>query len=313
MTNLDLREVMVNTLISEVKTGRDINVLVSDSTSTSKINPFLAEFPERVINVGIAEQNLVGMAAGLSMGGIISVTANASPFLISRSNEQVKVDISYADSNVKLIGLNPGFAYGSLGPTHHSIDDISVLLGMGNIQIFAPADAIETREIIQYAIRNRGPKYIRLDSIKPPQVHKEDYTFTAGEPVFIKKGKDISIITLGTALHDAINAEKILKEQGIEAEIISIPSVRPLNTDKISRALSKTSFAVTVEEHSVHGGIGSIVSQIIAEEGISCRLKRLGVTSGNFAPASPRDSIKELYHLDGEGIAQTCLSLLKRK
>lgn len=307
----ELREVMVQTLSDEVKAGREINVLVSDSTSTSKIKPFQQKYPDRVINVGIAEQNLIGIAAGLSLGGIIPITANAAPFLIGRSNEQVKNDICYSQTNVKMIGLNPGFAYGSLGATHHSIDDISVLLGMGNISILAPSDPEETRQIFRYAIRTEGPFYIRLDSIKVPDIHKADYKFVPGQSVFLQQGSDISIIALGTALYDALEAVHNLQQAGISSELISLPSLRPLDTAPLLASLKKTGKVVTVEEHSIHGGIGSITAGIIAKEGITCTLRTLGVPAGSFAGASPREYLKTQYMIDAAGIEATCLKLLK--
>ena len=169
----DLRDVMVDSLIQLTRAGMNIAVLVSDSTSTSKITPFTKQFPDRLINVGIAEQSLVGTAAGMSLGGYVAVTANAAPFLVNRANEQVKNDVCYSNTNVKLMGLNAGVCYGALASTHHAIDDVSIMRGFGNILIFAPSDGIEAKQIFAYALNYVGPVYVRMDSAKLPNIHDE--------------------------------------------------------------------------------------------------------------------------------------------
>ncbi len=171
----DLREVMVETFIEAVAEGCNLAVLVSDSTSTAKIAPFAKAHPDRLVNVGIAEQNLVGMAAGMALGGYTAVTANAAPFLTARANEQVKNDVCYSNLNVKLVGLNAGVAYGALGSTHHSLDDVSIMRGLGNILILAPSDPVEARQVFKFALAHEGPVYIRMDSAKFPVLHDDDY------------------------------------------------------------------------------------------------------------------------------------------
>jgi transketolase len=176
-----LATVMVNAFIDAVDRGVDLVPVVADSTSTAKIAPFMKKYPGRLVNVGIAEQTLVGAAAGLALGGKVAVTCNAAPFLISRANEQIKVDICYNNTNVKLFGLNSGASYGPLASTHHRIDDISVLRGFGNIEIYAPSSPNECRQIIDYALTHIGPVYIRLDGKALPELHDDDYRFTPGK------------------------------------------------------------------------------------------------------------------------------------
>ncbi|MGD9201617.1 MAG: transketolase C-terminal domain-containing protein, partial [Chitinispirillia bacterium] len=226
---IDLRGVMVQTFCDIVERGKNIVVLVSDSTSTSKIGPFAEKYPDRLVNVGIAEQDLVGIAAGMSLGGYIPVTANAAPFLVGRANEQVKNDIAYSNSNVKLVGLNAGVCYGPLASTHHSIDDISIMRGFGNIQILAPSDPIETELIFNYAIDHIGPVYIRMDSDKFPNLHDSSYKFEAGKVDRLVQGSDISLIAVGSVVFEAFQAGQILKEESIDAEVLNISSIRPLN------------------------------------------------------------------------------------
>lgn len=197
MSNAEhLASVMVEQFIKAVDNGVDLVPVVADSTSTAKIGPFITRFPDRVVNVGIAEQAMVGMAVGLSMGGKIAVTCNAAPFLISRANEQLKIDVCYNNSNVKLFGLNSGASYGPLASTHHCIDDIAILRGFGNIEIYAPADPQECRQIIDYALAHQGPVYIRLDGKALPPLHDEHYRFAPGQIDVLQEGRDIALVAM---------------------------------------------------------------------------------------------------------------------
>ncbi len=307
----EIRDSFVETIIELRKTDDKLVVLVSDSSSTCRIKPFMEAYPESVVNVGIAEQNLVGMAAGMSLGGMIPFTANAAPFLMGRSNEQVKTDICYSNTNVKLVGLNPGFAYGSLGPTHHCLDDLSTALSFGNIEVYAPCDPEEVAQVTSYAYKKEGPVYIRLDSFKADNIHPSDYKFTPGEPVVLSEGKDIAIVSTGTIVHETIKAAENLEAKGVSVKLINLPSLRPLNRDALASALSGVSAAVSAEEHTLYGGLGSILSDLIVEKGLGLKLKKLGVPEGEFAPASPRGDIRKGYNLDSEGIMDTCLKMLK--
>ncbi len=309
----ELRDCFVEELLRIKEKDNRLHVLVSDSTSTCRIAPFQEKYPDAVINTGIAEQNMIGIAAGMSLGGLLPFTANAAPFLMGRSNEQVKTDVCYSNTNVKLVGLNPGFAYGSLGPTHHCIDDISAARAFGNILIFAPSDPEETRQLTRWAASCDGPVYIRLDSYKADNVHAENYKFIPGKPVVIRKGGDISLIALGTMVHDALAAAAMLALKGISAEVISLPSIRPLDPAGIISSLSKTGAALTLEEHSTHGGIGSITAEIILDNRLNCLLQRAGVPSGTFAEAAPRADLKKRYGLEPESIVSSASSLVSEK
>ena len=308
----DLREVMVETLIKAADEGVDLITLVSDSTSTAKIAPFKDRHPDRLVNVGIAEQCLVGTAAGMALGGFVSVTANAAPFLVHRANEQVKNDVCYTNTNVKLVGLNAGVCYGALASTHHAIDDISIMRGFGNIVIFAPSDPLEAEQIFKYALNYEGPVYIRMDSAKFPVLHDDNYRFQPGKVDILRTGRDISIIAMGSTVHEAVAAGEVLSGQGIDAEVINLSSIRPLDHAGLVASLRKTGLALTVEEHSVHGGVGSLVSEIAAEEGIGCRVKRLGFAEGKFASPGPRDEMRAHIGIDAPGIVKAALAITKK-
>lgn len=303
-----LANVMVEAFIDAVNRGIDLVPVVADSTSTAKIAPFTKKFPDRLVNVGIAEQTLVGAAAGLALGGKIAVTCNAAPFLISRANEQVKVDICYNNTNVKLFGLNAGASYGPLASTHHSIDDISVMRGFGNIQIFAPSSPIECRQIIDYALGYVGPVYIRLDGKALPELHDASYQFRPGAVDVLREGTDVALVAMGSTVHEAVEAATILADQGILAKVISIPSVRPLERMDLADELKDINCVITVEEHNVNGGVGSIVAEIIAENGLNSTLKRLGIPDGDYAIAADRKDMRAYHGLDAAGIVHWVVS-----
>ncbi|MCU1783963.1 transketolase family protein [Pseudomonas sp. 13B_2.1_Bac1] len=309
MASEHLASVMVQAFIEAVDAGLDVVPVVSDSTSTAKIGPFAQRFPERLINVGIAEQSLVSVAAGLALGGKIAATCNAAPFLISRANEQIKVDVCYNQANVKMFGLNAGTSYGPLASTHHSLDDISVMRGFGNVQIFAPADAIECRQIVDYALRYHGPVYIRLDGKALPDVHGADYQFVPGQVDILRQGADVSIVALGSVVHEAVDAAALLAEQGIQAQVINLSSIRPLQRDVLLSALSGTHAVITVEEHNINGGVGSLVAEVLAEAGLGIALIRLGIGDGEYAAAGAREPTRALHNIDAAGIVAAATRL----
>ncbi len=309
MASEHLASVMVQAFIDAVDAGLDVVPVVSDSTSTAKIGPFMQRFPERLINVGIAEQSLVSVAAGLALGGKIAATCNAAPFLISRANEQIKVDVCYNQANVKMFGLNAGTSYGPLASTHHSLDDISVMRGFGNVQIFAPADAVECRQIVDYALRYHGPVYIRLDGKALPDVHGADYQFVPGQVDILRQGADVSIVALGSVVHEAVDAAALLAEQGIHAQVINLSSIRPLQRDVLLSALSGTRAVISVEEHNVNGGVGSLVAEVLAEAGLGIPLIRLGIGDGEYAAAGAREPTRALHNIDAAGIVAAATRL----
>ncbi|MBD8236630.1 transketolase C-terminal domain-containing protein [Pseudomonas fluorescens] len=309
MASEHLASVMVQAFIDAVDAGLDVVPVVSDSTSTAKIGPFVQRFPERLINVGIAEQSLVSVAAGLALGGKIAATCNAAPFLISRANEQIKVDVCYNQANVKMFGLNAGTSYGPLASTHHSLDDISVMRGFGNVQIFAPADAIECRQIVDYALRYHGPVYIRLDGKALPDVHAGDYHFQPGQVDILRQGVDVSIVALGSVVHEAVDAAALLAEQGIQAQVINLSSIRPLQREVLLSALSGTRAVISVEEHNINGGVGSLVAEVLAEAGLGIALIRLGIGDGEYAAAGAREPTRALHNIDAAGIVAAATRL----
>lgn len=305
-----LATVMVNAFIDAVDRGMDLVPVVADSTSTAKITPFMQKFPGRLVNVGIAEQTLVGTAAGLALGGKIAATCNAAPFLISRANEQIKVDICYNNTNVKLFGLNAGASYGPLASTHHSIDDIAVLRGFGNIEIYAPSCPVECRQIIDYALSHVGPVYIRLDGKALPELHDEHYHFVPGDIDVLREGSDVALVAMGSTVHEIVDAAAQLAQAGIEASVISVPSIRPCNTAQLLAALTPCRAVVSVEEHNINGGVGSLVAEVLAEAASAIPLRRLGIADGQYAIAADRAATRARHEIDVAGIVRNATALL---
>jgi transketolase len=300
----DLRDGAVNAISRLTAAGQDIIVMVADSTSTSKIGPYLESYPDRVINVGIAEQNMVGMAAGLALGGHIVFTANAAPFLVGRANEQVKNDVCYSATNVKMLGLNAGVAYGPLASTHHAIDDLSIMSGFGNVQIFAPCDEAEVAQMIDYAASVEGPVYIRLDNAKFPVVHDASYRFLPGRPDVLIEGSKVAVIALGSVVGEALDASEALQKEGVvNPTLVNLSSLRPLDQDALASIIERHETIVTVEEHSLHGGIGATVALLMARRQIGRPLTTLGITEGEFAKYGTRKGIRKHYGIDAAGIA----------
>lgn len=306
----DLREAVDRSLVELSDEGERIAVVLADSSSTSRLTAFNKAFPHRVLNVGIAEQNMVGVAVGLSLGGYTSFTANAAPFLLSRANEQVKNDVCYSNSNVKMLGLNAGVTYGALGSTHHILDDLAILRGLGNIRIFAPSDAVEAASIVRSVCSFHGPAYIRLDKLSFPLFHGDEYTFKLGKLDPLQEGEEAVIFSMGTMLAEAARACDILNERGVSTALYNVPSIRPLHSEEILKAVSGKGAVITVEEHSTHGGIGSLISSTLFDAGFRGPVGKVGFPEGIFVKAGPREEIRRFYGLEATSIAAKAERLL---
>lgn len=300
----DLRDIHIQAYMDAIEEGCNVIYLVSDSLSTSKAKPLLEKYPSRLINTGIAEMNLIGMAAGLSCVGYIPATGNASAFLTARSNEQLKVDVSYSHSNVKINAMHPGFCYGQDGVTHHSTYDLATILGMPGIEVFYPCDARETYQVVRYGLKHEGPVFTAYGSGLFPNITEENYEFSPGVPIRFAEGGVVTIIALGVAIHDVLSASID------DADIFAVTSVRPLDTKVLVESISKTRKVVVVEHHQIHGGLGSIISEIISDNGIGAKLLRLGVPNNEFTPNVKASSIKTLLGLDPTGIAKAVGSFI---
>ena len=307
----DCRDAFSQTLIDLAQKNPDIVVVCNDSVGSSKLSNFASKWPERLINVGIAEQNMVGIGSGLSNGGKLPFVCAASCFLTGRALEQIKVDIAYSQVNVKLVGMSSGVAYGELGPTHHSIEDFAWTRVISDLPVIAPADRVETASVLKWASEVNGPCFLRLSRIGVPDIFSDDYVFELGKANVLHSGTDLTIISNGTLSHRAIEAATILKKSNVSARVINMATVCPIDSDLIEKVARETGAILTCEEHSIHGGLGSAVAEVIVESQ-PVPMKILGFP-GIFAPTGSANFLLDRYGMSPNGIAKYAIELMKRK
>ena len=305
----DCRNAYVKTLADLAHSDHRIVGVVNDSVGSSKLDAFKKAFPERLINVGIAEQDMVGVAAGLANGGRIPFVSAAACFLTARAMEQIKADVAYSDRNVKLCGMSPGVAYGELGPTHHSIEDLAWLRAIDNMVVVVPADPIETAAAMRWAAATDGPVFIRVSRMSVPQIYTDDYTFQPGTATAVRDGGDVTLISNGTVLWRALVAAESLAADGIEARVLSMPTVKPLDVTAVVAAAAETGGIVTAEEATMAGGLGGAVAEAVVQHH-PVRMKILGFPQ--FAPTGSAGFLLDHYGMSPEGIADAARTLLGR-
>ena len=266
MNKIANRQVICDTLMGLAKDDKNIYVLTSDSRGSASMTNFANEFPKQFVEVGIAEQNLVGIAAGLATTGKKCFAASPACFLTMRSIEQVKVDVAYSNTNVKLIGISGGVSYGALGMSHHSLQDIAVMRAIPNMDIFLPADRFETEKLVRELVKYDKPAYIRIGRNPVDDVYEStDFDFEIGKANVMREGKDITIIATGETVKPAIEASDELKELGIKCRVLNMHTIKPLDEEAIIKAAKETGHIITVEEHSIYGGLGAAVSEVVVQ------------------------------------------------
>ena len=276
-----------------------IVAVVNDSVGSSKLSGFKARFPDRLINVGIAEQNMVGVGAGLANGGFVPFVSAASCFLTARAMEQVKADIAYSNVNVKLVGQSSGVAYGELGATHHSIEDVAWLRLLPNLTILVPSDPWETVEAMRAAAAIDGPVFVRISRAPVPELTRpEAAAFQVGRAEVLREGGDVAVIANGVMVHRALEAAERLTAQGVAARVINMSTIAPLDVDAIVAA-GKTGAVVTVEEASTRGGLGGAVAEVLSTKRPT-PLRMLGFPT--FAPTGSVEFLFEHFGLTADGI-----------
>jgi transketolase len=285
-------------------------VVANDSIGSSKVSGFAKRFPERLINVGIAEQNMVGVAAGLANAGRLPFVCAASCFLTARALEQIKADVAYSDANVKLCGMSPGMAYGELGPTHHSIEDLAWLRAIANLIVIVPADPSETEQAVRFAAAHRGPVFLRVSRMGVPAVHEPSYRFQMGRASLLRAGSDVTIIANGTVVTRALAAADLLAADGLNARVLNMATVRPIDREAILAAARETGRIVTVEEHTIYGGLGSAVAEVVSTTH-PVPMRMVGVP-GVFAPTGSTSWLFEHFGITAAGIQAAALELVER-
>jgi transketolase len=307
----DCRDAFAENLELIASQNKDIVVVCNDSVGSSKMGGFLKKYPERLINVGIAEQNMVGVSAGLANGGKIPFVCSASCFLTGRALEQIKADVAYSKTNVKLCGISAGLAYGELGPTHHSIEDFAWIRALPNIPVIAPTDRIETASSIAWAASYQGPVFLRLSRIGVPDLLPSGYKFKLGKATKLSEGNDVTIIANGVLTFRALEASTILAKRGIRARVLNMATVRPVDTEAIVTAAQETGAIVTCEEHTVYGGLGSAIAEVVVETH-PVPMKILGVP-GIFAPTGSANFLLDEFGMSPLSIASSAVTLISKK
>ena len=306
--NLDI---FSSTLQDLAEHDRDIIVVTSDSRGSGKLGPFGQKYPEQIIEVGIAEQNLVGVAAGLASCGKKVFAVSPACFLTARALEQIKNDVAYSDNPVKVIGISAGVSYGALGSTHHSLHDYAVLRAINNIIVVAPADNFETEQAIKLASKVNQPIYLRFGKKPMPLLKEEnDDVFEFGKGRIIAAGIDVAIIAAGETVYPALQAAKKLKEQDIAATVVSMHTIKPLDTSLLVNLANKCKAIVTVEEHSVYGGLGEACASYLMQHGVVKPFRIIGIPDEYTVTGSQQDIFNH-YGINEKGIADVVLGLLK--
>lgn len=304
MNKITNRQIVCEVLSEHAKTDKDIVVLCSDSRGSASLAPFAREFPAQFVEVGIAEQDLVGIAAGLAKCGKKPYAASPASFVSTRSYEQAKVDCAYSNTNVKLIGISGGVSYGALGMSHHSAQDIAAMAAIPNMRVYLPSDRFQTRRLFEALLKDESPAYIRLGRNAVEDVYAEDdCPFEMDRATVVAEGADALIVACGEMVKPAKDAAALLKAEGISAAVLDMYCVKPLDAEGLLKAAKGKKLVVTVEEHSPFGGLGSMVSQVI---GANDPKKVLNLALPD-APVITGTS-KEVFHhygLDAEGIART--------
>ncbi len=305
----DCRDAFVATLIELAEADPRIVAVVNDSVGSSKLGPFGKQFGDRLVNVGIAEQDMVGVAAGLANGGKIPFVSAASCFLTARAMEQIKVDAAYSRHHLVLCGMSPGMAYGELGPTHHSIEDLGWLRTIPGLTVLAPSDPTETAQAIRWAAGHDGPVFVRVARMGVPDVSPDGYRFAPGRAVTLRDGDDVTLVATGVTVIRALDAADRLAEAGVSARVLSMPSIKPLDAEAILAAARETRGIVTVEEALTTGLGGAVAELVVRHEPV--RMRFVGVPD-TFAPTGTVEWLLDHFGINAEGISAAARELLGR-
>ncbi len=289
----------------------EIVVLSADLIGATLACRFADRYPERSFNIGVAEQDLIGVAAGLALTGKIPVVATFSVFLLMRACEQVRTDICYPNLNVKLIGTASGLSFGLGGVTHATTEDIAIARALPNMVVIVPADYLETAQAMHAAMARQGPVFIRVGRSAEPVVYATEPSFEIGKAHQLREGNDVTLIGCGVMVFESLRAADILRDQGTSARVIDMHTIKPLDAEVVLTAARETKAMLTVEEHTIIGGLGSAVAEVLAEAGVEVRFKRIGLPD-IFATSGRPDYLRELYGLNGKAIAEHATALLDK-
>ena len=297
------REIYGRTLAELAKEDGRIVALTGDLEKSTALNKFGEVFPERVFNVGIAEQNLFGAAAGMAITGLIPFASTFAIFACMRAGEQIRTDIAYQNLPVKIIATHGGISFGHAGTTHHCTEDFAIMRSIANMTVICPADGIETSMAVRACMEIDGPVYMRIGrGFEPPCYENENHDFKIGKAVTMREGKDITVIACGIAVLQSLNAAKTLAEEGIDVRVVNMHTIKPLDREAVLAAARETGKILVVEEHNIMGGLGDAVASVLAEEGAACQFKKHGLEDC-FSVIGYAEDLYAHYGLDANGIA----------
>lgn len=302
MNKITNRQAINDTLLEAAKTDKNIVVVCSDSRGSASLAPFAEQYPDQFVEMGIAEQNLVTVSAGLAACGKKVFAASPACFLSTRSYEQAKVDVAYSNTNVTLVGISGGVSYGALGMTHHSCQDIAAFAALPDMRVYLPSDRFQTKKLIQALLTDEKPAYVRVSRSATEDVYDEKMEFTLDKANVVAEGKDAVIIACGEMVPYALQAQKELAEKGISVGLVDMYCIKPIDKTAVINAAKNAKCIITVEEHSPYGGLGSIVAQIVSA---NCPKKviNLALPDGHIIAGTNKEIFK-YYGLDSEGIAK---------
>lgn len=305
------RQAYGDTLVELGRENPDIVVLDADLSKSTMTAGFAKAYPERFFNAGIAEQNLMGMAAGLATTGKIPFASTFAIFAAGRAFEQVRNTICYPKLNVKIAASHAGITVGEDGGSHQSVEDLALMRALPNMTVIAPADAVETAKAVRAAAAHRGPVYIRLSRLATPVIFGADYQFEIGKAVVVREGKDVSLFSTGTMLAAALAAADRLADEGIRAEVVNVATLKPLDARTILGSLAKTGCGVTCEEHSIIGGLGSAVAELVVENE-PLPLTRIGILDV-FGESGKPDELLQRFGLTADDVVIAARRVFQRK
>jgi transketolase len=305
-------EVFASTLLELAHQDSNLLVVTSDSRGSGKLAPFGKAVPGQIVEVGIAEQNLVGVAAGLAAAGKTVFAVSPACFVTARSLEQIKNDICYSDRPVKVVGISAGVSYGALGSTHHSLHDFAALRAIHNVTIVAPADNFETREAVLAAAKTEEPVYLRFGKKAMPHLARPEEKFELGKASLVRQGTALTFIASGETVAPASDAAEFLAKEGVECRVLSMHTIKPLDEAAVLSAAKETGGVITVEEHSVHGGLGEACAALLLQAGKCVPFKIVGFPD-EYTVTGGQVEIFKHYGIDGPGLANTARSVLPKR
>ncbi len=309
MNKIPNRQAICEVLMEKAKTDKDIVVLCSDSRGSASLAPFFKGFPEQSVEVGIAEQDLVSISAGLAACGKKPFAASPACFLSTRSYEQCKVDCAYSNTNVKLIGISGGVSYGALGMSHHSAQDIAAMAAIPNMRVYLPSDRHQTKHLMEALLQDEKCAYIRVGRNPVEDIYSEENCpFEMNKATWLRRGTDVAIIACGEMVRPAAEAAKLLEGKGICASVLDMYCVKPLDNAAVIEVAQNAKLVVTVEEHAPFGGLGSMVAQVVGEN-CPTRIKNLALPDTPVITGTSQE-VFAYYGLDAQGIAKTVEGLL---